>query len=65
MEQINSFVKFFQEITQNKLVDWAIALITFIIFVLLSPLLSYIIVRMFKFKEKDKKKIKNKNLNKP
>ena len=65
MEQINSFVKFFQEITQNKLVDWAIALITFIIFVLLSPLLSYIIVRMFKFKEKDKKKIKNNAFYKP
>ena len=65
MEQLNSVVNFFKNIMQNQWADWIIALVIIIIFVLISPLLSYIIVRMFKFREKDKKKIKNNAFYKP
>ena len=65
MEQINNIVNFFKSITENQLIDIAIALIVIGILVILSPLLSYLIIKMFKFKEKDKNKIKNNPFYKP
>ena len=63
--KINSIINFFKEITQNQLVDIGIACIVILIFIILSPILSYIIVKMFKFKEKDKIKIKHNPLYRP
>lgn len=65
MELINNIMNFFKEITQNQLVDIGIACLVLLIFIILSPVLSYIIVKMFKFKEKDKIKIKHNPLYKP
>lgn len=65
MEQINNIINFFKEIMQNQLVDIGIACLVILIFIILSPILSYIIVKMFKIKEKDKIKIKNNPLYKP
>ena len=60
MEALNNVIEFFKNITTEQLLDYAVALIIIGIFYILSPILSYLIVKMFKFKEKDKRKIKNK-----
>ena len=65
MEQINKLVEFFRNIAQNQLADYGIAVIVVIIFGILSPILTYIIVKMFMFREKDKSKIKNSPFYKP
>ena len=58
MEQINSIINFFQDMTQEKIIDIVIAITIILVFSLLSSALSYFIVKLFKWKEKDKKKIK-------
>ena len=58
MEQINSIIQFFQNMTQEKIIDILIAVVIVIVFCLLSSFLSYLIIKIFKWKEKDKKKIK-------
>ena len=58
MEQINSVIQFFQNMTQEKIIDILIAIAIMIVFVLLSSSLSYLIIKIFKWKEKDKSKIK-------
>lgn len=65
MEAVNNVISFFQNITTAQLLDYAVALIIVGIFYILSPILSYIIVKMFKLREKDKKKIKNNAFYKP
>ena len=65
MEQINNIINFFKNITQNQLIDCGIALIIIAVFFILSPFLSYLIIKMFKFKEKDKSVIKNNAFYKP
>ena len=59
MEQINSVINFFKNITSQQITDIGIAIAVIIFFIILSPILSYFIIKMFKFKEKDKLKIKN------
>lgn len=58
MKQINEIIEFFKNITQEKLIDIAIAIIVIGIFCILSSAVSYFIIKIFKWKEKDKKKIK-------
>ncbi len=65
MEQINNIINFFKNITQQQLIDIAIAIIIVGVFVILSPAISYLIIKMFKFKEKDRKKITNNPFYKP
>ncbi len=65
MEALNNVIEFFKNITTEQLLDYAVALIIIGIFYILSPILSYLIVKMFKFKEKDKRKIKNNAFYKP
>ena len=65
MEIINSVINFFKNITQNQLIDYLIALIVILIFFILSPIVSYFIIKMFKIKEKDRKKIKQNAFYKP
>ncbi len=65
METINNVINFFKNITTEQLLDYAVALIIIGIFYILSPILSYIIVKMFKFKEKDRRKIKENAFFKP
>ena len=65
MEQINNIIDFFKNITQEQILDVGNALIIIGIFDMLSPILSYLIIKMVKFKEKDKKKIKNSPFYKP
>ena len=59
MEQINNIINFFKNITQEQLLDVGIALIIIAVLIILSPILSYLIIKMFKFREKDRKKIKS------
>ena len=65
MEQINNIINFFKNITKEQVLDVGIALIIIGIFVILSPIFSYLIIKMFKFREKDKRKIKNNPFYKP
>lgn len=58
MKQINEMIEFFQNRTQEKIIDLGIALIIVLIFCLLSSAVSYFIIKIFKWKEKDKNKIK-------
>ena len=58
MKQIQSVIRFFQNMTQEKIIDICIAIAIVIVFCLLSGIFSYCIVKIFKWKEKDKKKIK-------
>ena len=58
MKQIRSVIEFFQNMTQEKMIDICIALAIMIIMTLLSGILSYCIIKIFKWKEKNKKKIK-------
>lgn len=58
MKKINEFIEFFKNITQEQIIDILVALITIIIFCLLSSAISYFIIKIFKWKEKDKHKIK-------
>ena len=65
MEQINNIVNFFKCITEQQLIDIGIALVIVAVFVILSPIISYLIIKMFKFKEKDRAKIKTSPFYKP
>ena len=59
MEQINNLIDFFKNITSEQWMDFGIALLVIAFFIILSPVIAYLIIKMFKFKEKDKLKIKN------
>ena len=65
MEQINNIVNFFKGITEQQLIDIGIALVIVAVFVILSPIISYLIIKMFKIREKDREKIKNNPFYKP
>ena len=65
MEQINNIINFFRNITEQELIDYGIALIIILIFLIISSPLSYLIIKMFKFREKDKLVIKNNAFYKP
>ena len=65
MNQINDFINFFKNITQEQLIDCGIALIIIAFFLIFSAPLSYLIIKMFKFREKYKSKIKNNAFYKP
>lgn len=65
MGQINNIINFFKGITEQQLMDIGIALIIVAICVILSPIISFLIIKMFKFREKDRIKIKNSPFYKP
>ena len=62
MEQITQF---FMNITKIEIIDIIIAICIVILFRIFSPGISYIIIRMFKFKTKNKKAIKQSAFYKP
>lgn len=55
---MNQFVEYFIEVVSTQLLEIAFALCVIILFKVLSPSISYIIIRMFKIKTKNKKEIK-------
>ena len=65
MEQINNIINFFRGITQEQLIEYGIALIIVVFFLIFSSPISYLIIKMFKIKEKDKSVIKNNPVYKP
>ena len=65
MELIQNIKNFFSNITQYELTEWGIAVLVVIVFIILSPILSYILIKMFNWKIKDKEKIKNNPFYKP
>lgn len=58
MDKINKFTNFFTNISINDIINLLIALLIFLMFKLFSGALSYLVVKLFKFKEKNKTKIK-------
>ena len=65
MDLINNIINFFRGITEAQIIDYVIALIIILVFLILSAPLSYLIIKMFKFREKDKLVIKNNPFYKP
>lgn len=59
MEAINNVINFFKSITEEQLIDIGIAAIIVLFSLIISPIISYIFIKMFNIKEKDKSKIKN------
>lgn len=59
MTTINEIKNFFENITFETIIDIWIAIAIIIFFRIFRGTLSYIIIKMFKFKEKNSKKIKN------
>lgn len=58
MEAINNVINFFKSITEEQLIDIGIAAIIVLFSLIISPIISYIFIKMFNIKEKDKSKIK-------
>ena len=58
MEIINNVINFFKSITEEQLIDIGIAAIIVLFSLIISPIISYIFIKMFNIKEKDKSKIK-------
>lgn len=54
----NNVVNFFQSITQEQLINLGWAAIVILISIIISPIISYLLIKMFNIKEKDKAKIK-------
>ena len=65
MELIQNIRNFFSNITQYEFTEWGFALLIVITFIILSPILSYILIKMFNWKIKDKEKIKRNPFYKP
>ena len=59
MQQINEMIQYFQNMTDEKIVDICIALIIIIIFTVFSSTISYFIIKLFMRKEKNKEVIKS------
>ena len=62
---MNQIVDFIQKVTSVEIVDILIAVVIVLFFRIFSSVLSYIIIRMFKFKTKNSKKIKESAFYKP
>lgn len=58
MAFFNNIVNFFQSITQEQLINLGWAAIVIFISIIISPIISYLLIKMFNIKEKDKAKIK-------
>lgn len=58
MAFFNNIVNFFQSITQEQLINLGWAAIVILISIIISPIISYLLIKMFNIKEKDKAKIK-------
>ena len=61
MNKIEEFLDFFKNIEISQVINLAIALFTIIVFILLSPLISYGIIKLF-FRKQNKVNIKNSNI---
>jgi MscS family membrane protein len=64
MEAVNSVINFFKNISTEQILDLLIAIVIVILFSLLSSLIAYGIIKIFKWKSK-KKEIKENSLYKP
>ena len=62
---MNQIVDFIQNVTSVQIIDIIIAVTIILFFRIFSSVLSYIIIRMFKFKTKNSKKIKESAFYKP
>ncbi len=62
---MNQIVDFIRNVTSVEIVDILIAVVIVLFFRIFSSVLSYIIIRMFKFKTKNSKKIKESAFYKP
>ena len=65
MEHINQIISFFQNLTLKNIIDLGIFLGIVLVFQILSSYISYIIIKLFKFKIKDKNRIKKYGFYKP
>ena len=58
MQIINNIINFFKSITQEQLIDIGIACVIILVAIIIAPIISYLLIKMFNYKEKDKSKIK-------
>ena len=65
MNTLNDFFFFFKEINKENIIDVVIAIIIVILFFMISNLISYLIIRIFKIKTKSREKIKKNGFYKP
>ena len=54
----NNVVDFFQSITQEQLINIGWAALIMLVSIIISPIISYLLIKMFNIKEKDRAKIK-------
>ena len=57
MQIINNIIDFFKSITQEQLIDIGIACLIILIAIIIAPIISYLLIKMFNYKEKDNSKI--------
>ena len=53
MQIINNIIDFFKSITQEQLIDIGIACLIVLIAIIIAPIISYLLIKMFNYKEKD------------
>ena len=58
MEQLNSWMKTFTEIKEDRILDIIIAVVIVILSIMISSFLSFLVIKKFKLKEKDQINIK-------
>ena len=58
MEQLNSWMKTFTEIKEDRILDIIIAVVIVILSTMISSFLSFLVIKIFKLKEKDQINIK-------
>ena len=56
MEQINNLLNIIKSISWQQWLDFFVAIAIFVVFVIISPLITYIVLKLFNFK-KTKKEI--------
>lgn len=64
MEQINNLLNIIKSISWQQWLDFFVAIAIFVVFVIISPLITYAVLKLFNFK-KTKKEIKKMKLYKP
>lgn len=65
MDTINNLINQIKGINRENIIDLVIAIIIIILFFMISNVISYAIIRIFKIKTKNKEKIKNNGFYKP
>ena len=58
MQIINNIISYFKNITQEQMIDIGVACLIVLIAIIIAPIISYLLIKMFYHKEKNKIKLK-------